>query len=250
MTVTEVVGGKNVVLEILKARRRRCHEIFLVQGKKEKIVALVESEAKSNNIPIRNITLGEMNSLCSVLKHQGIAARVDAFQFTPVEKIVKIAKDDPSKGFIVVLDGVLDPHNLGSLIRSAHILGVHGVILPKDNSAPLSPTAVKTSAGACEYLPIAQVTNIVNALKDLKTNDFWVVGAEGTSKDNIYRYDFKGNNYVLVLGGEGKGIRRLVRETCDHLLSIPMLGSVASYNVSVAGAIFMAEIMRQRYFKN
>lgn len=249
MALTEIVGGKNVVLEILKAGRRKCHEIFLAQGKKEKITAEVENEAKKSNVPILYITQEEMNSLCSIEKHQGVAARVEAFSFTPVEEIIKSSASDPAKGLIVILDGVLDPHNLGSLIRSAHLLGVKGMILPKDNCAPLSPVAFKASAGACEYLPIAQVTNIVSTLKDLKTKDFWVVGAEGTSREDVYHFDFKGNNYVLVLGGEGKGIRRLVRENCDYLISIPMRGKVASYNVSVAGAIFMSEIMRQQHFK-
>lgn len=246
----EIICGTHAVAELLRARKRPCYEILVAQGKKEKAIADIEDMAVRSGVPVRSVPNEELSSIASVEKHQGVAAKTDHFPFNSLESVIKKAKGDPGKGFLLVLDGILDPHNLGSLIRTAHQTGVHGMILPKDNSAPVSPTAVKASAGATEYLQIVEVTNIVSALKDLKNNDFWIVGAEGSSKEGLYLFDFTKDNYVLVLGGEGRGIRRLVRENCDFLLSIPMFGNIDSYNVSVAGAMFMSEVMRQRHFRN
>jgi len=151
------------------------------------------------------------------------------------------------KGFIVILDGITDPHNLGSLIRTALLMGVDGIILPKDNSAVVGPTVVKVSAGSTEHLKIAQVTNITSTIRYLKDRDFWIAGAAAEGATSIYQHDFIGINVALVLGAEGAGIRRLVKENCDYMLSIPMEGHIASYNVAVAGALFMGEVARQRW---
>lgn len=247
--MSEIISGKHAVLELLRAGKRRCYEVYIAETKKEKIVEEIEEAAKKNRVKVKHVTLEEIAALSSIEKHQGVAARCDSFAFSPLEEIVRAAKASEGKGLVVVLDGITDPQNLGALIRTAHLCGVNGVILPKDNSAPVSPTVTKASSGAIEYLPIVQVTNIASSLKELKENGFWIVGAVGESDRNVYLFDFTGNNYVLVLGAEGKGIRRLVRENCDFLLSIPMVGRIESYNVSVAGAIFMSEIMRQRRFK-
>lgn len=246
----EIICGTHAVTELLRAKKRPCYEILIAQGKKEKAVCDIEAMAIKSGVPVRSISNEELASIASLEKHQGVAAKTNVFPFDSLQNIVKKAKEDPKKGFLLVLDGILDPHNLGSLIRTAHQTGVHGLIIPKDNSAPVSPTAVKGSAGATEYLQIVEVTNIVSTLKELKNNGYWIVGADGSSKDSLYLFDFTQDNYVLVLGGEGRGIRRLVRENCDFLLSIPMFGSIDSYNVSVAGAMFMSEVMRQRHFKS
>ena len=235
--MTEIITGKHAVLEILRAKKRRCHEVWVAETKKEKIVEEIEAEAKKNKVPLRRENI-----------HEGIAARCDPFVFSEIGPVIAAAKASNNKGLLVVLDGIVDPQNLGALIRTAHLCGANGIIIPKDNSAPVSPATVKASSGATEHIPIVQITNISTTLKELKDHGFWVVGAAGGTAQNLYLYDFKGNNYVLVLGSEGKGIRRLVRENCDHLISIPMLGKIDSFNVSVAGAIFMSEIMRQRYF--
>lgn len=247
--MTEIIIGKHAVLELLRAKKRRCYEIYIAEGRKEKIVVQIEEAAKKNRVPVKFVSSDEIASLSTIEKHQGVAAKCDPFVFSTLEEIIGAAKRSDNKGLLVVLDGIMDPQNLGSLIRTAHLCGVHGMILPKDNSAPVSPAATKASSGASEYLPIVQVTNIASTLKELKGSGFWVVGAAGESVQNVYLFDFTGNNYVLVLGAEGRGIRRLVREKCDFLLSIPMVGKIESYNVSVAGAIFMSEIMRQHHFK-
>jgi len=248
--MTVIISGKHAVLELLRAKKRKCYEIWVAQGKKEKLLTEIEEAAKRNSIPVRLVKGEKIASISKIDKHQGVAARVDPFIFSSLEESIKAARADAKKGFLVILDGILDPQNLGSLIRTAHLCGVHGIILPKDNSAPLSEAAIKASSGATEYLPIIEVTNIVATLKQLKESDFWAVAAVGETDKSLYQFDFTGNNYVLVLGAEGRGIKRLVRENCDFLLSIPMLGKISSFNVSVAGAIFMSEVMRQRFFRS
>ena len=248
--MTEIISGKHAVLELLRAKKRKCYEVLIAQGKKEKIVTEIEEAAQKISVPVRHLRIEEIASITNSDKHQGVAARADSFSFSLLADVLNQLKTGDRNGFIVILDGILDPQNLGSLIRTSHLCGVDALILPKDNSAPVSPAAVKASSGASEYLPIVEITNIVATLKDLKDFGFWAVGAVGESDKNLYQFDFTGNNYVLVLGGEGKGIRRLVKENCDFLLSIPMFGKISSYNVSVAGAIFMSEVMRQRLFKN
>jgi 23S rRNA (guanosine2251-2'-O)-methyltransferase len=245
----EIICGTRAVTELLRARKRRCYEILIAQGKRERAVCQIESMASELGVPVRYISNEELSAIATIEKHQGVAAKTDSFSFDSLQNIIKKAKNDSKKGFLLVLDGILDPHNLGSLIRTAHQTGVHGLILPKDNSAPVGAAAVKASAGASEYLPIALVTNIVSTLNELKNNGFWIVGTDASSQSSLYLFDFTKDNYVLVLGGEGRGIRRLVRENCDFLLAIPMFGNIDSYNVSVAGAVFMSEIMRQRNFK-
>lgn len=234
----EILTGKHAVLEVLRAKKRKCYEIVIAEGKGEKIVEEIEAEAKKNKVPLKRENI-----------HEGIAARCDPFPFSTLSEAVGAAKSSGNKGLLVVLDGIMDTQNLGALIRTSHLCGAHGIIIPKDNSAPISPATVRASSGATEYIPIVEVTNITSSLKDLKKEGFWVAGAAGEGAQNLYLFDFTGNNYVLVLGSEGKGIRRLVRENCDHLIYIPMMGKIESYNVSVAGAIFMSEIMRQRNFK-
>lgn len=244
----DIICGKHAVLELLRSGKRKCREIWIAQGKREKLVADIEEAAGRKSVPVRFVTNEEIASIARIEKHQGVAARVDPFQFSSLEDVIKTACADERKGFLVVLDGIVDPQNLGSLIRTANLCGVHGVILPKDNSAPISQATAKASSGTIEYTPIVEVINIVSTLKKLKDAGFWVAGAAGETQDLLYNFDFTGSHYVLVLGAEGKGIRRLVKENCDHLLSIPMFGNISSYNVSVAGAIFMSEIMRQRHF--
>lgn len=245
----EIICGTHAVLEILRAGKRKCREVFIAEGRKEKVVSEIEEAAKKRKVPVKQLRFEENESLARLESHQGVAVRCGPFVFSSLQDVIKAADPSGNKGFIIILDGILDPHNLGSLIRTANLCGVNGMILPKDNSAPVGPAATKVSSGATEHLPIVQVTNVVSTIKELKEAGFWVVGAAGEGAQNVYLFDFTGNNYVLVLGSEGKGIRRLVRENCDHLVFIPMLGKIESYNVSVAGAIFMSEIMRQRHFK-
>lgn len=247
MSATEIIYGLNPVLEVMRAGKRRCHKVYVAAGRRESDAKAVEEEAARRRVPLSRLTRDEITKLAATEKHQGVALQCDAFPYAELETMLESALSDPRKGFLVILDGVTDPHNLGSIVRTAHLMGVHGVVMPRDNAAAVTATVVKSSAGATEYLPIAQVTNVAETLRYIKERGFWVSGAVGETDKSLYLHDFKGDNVALVLGAEGGGIRRLVRERCDHLLSIPMGGAVGSYNVSVAGALFMGEVARQRW---
>ncbi|PIU55241.1 MAG: 23S rRNA (guanosine(2251)-2'-O)-methyltransferase RlmB [Deltaproteobacteria bacterium CG07_land_8_20_14_0_80_38_7] len=243
--MSEILTGKNAVQEALRAQKRKCYEIWISHNKKELIVADIVTSAEKRGLPIHFVDDGVISSLSLENKHQRIAGRFDPYPYACLEKIISDNTQD-KKSFLLFLDNIQDPHNLGSLIRTAHLLGVKGIVIPKDNSALITPTVVKVSAGATEYMDIVLVTNLVNVIKDLKKQGFWIVGAEEEGASSVYQFDFTGGNYALILGSEGKGIRRLVRENCDHLVYIPMFGKIGSYNVSVAGAIIISEAMRQR----
>lgn len=245
----EYIYGLNPVLELMRAGRRRCHEIFVSINRKEADAKRVQDEAALHRIPIKYLTRDELTHISHIEKHQGVVARCDSYPYAVFEDVVRAASSDPRKGFLVILDGITDPQNFGSLVRTAHLMGAHGVVIPRDNAVSVTPTVVKTSAGATEYLPIVQVTNIANSISHIKDKGFWVAGADGNSKENIYLHDFRGCNTAIVIGAEGEGIRRLVRERCDYLLSIPMEGAVGSYNASVAGALFMGEVARSRWLQ-
>lgn len=246
---TEIICGINAVYEVLRAKKRRVHEVFIAPGKHPHTVDHIHAEAKKAGVPVHGADREQITKIAHIEKNQGIAARVDGFSYADVEELIETAAADTPPGFIVILDDIKDPQNLGSLTRTAHLTGAAGLIIPKDRAAKIGPAAARAAAGATEYLPIAQVTNLVNTLKYLKEMGFWVIGAEGGSKDMLYAYDFTSHPHAIVMGGEGSGIRRLVREKCDILLSIPMQGAVGSYNVSVAGALFMGEVNRQRWAK-
>lgn len=246
----DILYGVNPVIEALRAGKRRCHELYIAAGRREAECRRLEEEARRRRVPVRSLPREEITALARSDKHQGAAARCDAFPYAPLESVVSAALAAAEKGFVVLLDGITDPQNLGSIVRSAHLMGVHGVILPRDNAAPVSPAVVKASAGATEHLPIVQVTNLAETIRSIKDRGFWVAGAEEESRDSVYLHDFQGHHVALVMGSEGRGLRRLVRERCDYLLSIPMKGVIQSYNASVAGALMMGEVSRQRWLKN
>ncbi len=246
---SEIICGVNAVLEALRAGKRRVVEVYVAGGKKQATIGLVADEAERRRVPVKKCSRQEIGHLSRIEKNQGVAARVSAFQYTPLKDLIRRARGEDLGGYLVLLDDVIDPQNVGSLIRTAHLSGASGVIVPKDRAAQVGPAVTRASAGATEYLPIAQVTNVAQTLEKLKEEEFWIVGADGASPTPLFAYEFTDHLHVIVLGGEGAGIRRLVREKCDTLLSIPMSGEVGSYNVSVAGAIFMSEIIRQRWAK-
>ncbi|MFA4875244.1 MAG: 23S rRNA (guanosine(2251)-2'-O)-methyltransferase RlmB [bacterium] len=249
MKNAEIIYGVNPVLEALRSGRRRCHEVILASGKKEKLVARVAEEATRNGVQVKQASREEIGRLARTDKHQGVAARVDPFDYASLQGVVEAALRDERKAFLLILDGITDPQNLGSLIRTAYLLGVHGVILPRDNAASVTPAVVKASAGATEYLPIVQVTNLTNTIRYFKEKGMWVAAAEASGEKTIYQADFKGFNIVVVLGSEGAGVRRLIKENCDYILSIPMYAkAIESYNVAAAGALFLGEVSRQRIY--
>lgn len=244
---TEVICGKNAVMELLRAKRRRCHEIWVLEGEREQNVSKILELAQQLRIPVHTAGKDELTKLARVEKHQGIAARADDFRYADLDELLLGLKNRRVPGLFLVLDGIQDPQNLGSLLRTSHQLGVDAVLIPKDNAALVGPAASRASAGATEYIPIALVTNIVSTLENFKEQGAWIYGAESSpSAKGLYDVDFTKEHAVLVMGGEGKGMRRLVREACDFFIEIPMSGQLDSLNVGVAGAVILAEIQRQR----
>lgn len=244
----ETICGINAVFEALKARKRKVLGVYIAEGRKEGTIAKITDLAEKLSVKVKIVPKGKIFDLTRVETNQGVAAEVESFTYISIEELINLAKKAEKPAFLIILDQINDPHNLGAVIRTAHLLGAHGIILPKDNAAGIGPTVTKAASGAVEYIPIAKVINLNNAINTLKNNNIWVVGADGDTSKNIFDYDFT-TPTAIVLGGEGKGIRRLVKENCDELLAIPMVGKVGSFNVSVASAIFMTELVRQRLSK-
>lgn len=245
MSLPEVICGTHAVLEAIRAGKRRVFEVYISSAKAEKLALQVEQEARNHKIVVKKLSGDEMFKMSRVEKNQGVAAKVEPYCYTSEDEIFETMGESP---FFLILDQVTDPQNLGSLLRTAHLCGIDAVFMPKDNAAGIGPAASRASAGAVEYLPIVQVTNLVNLIKLLKEKEFWVAGADGESDKSLYDFDARGR-LALVMGSEGKGMRPLVREHCDLLLKIPMSGVIGSFNVSVAGAIFLSEFYRQRHAK-
>lgn len=239
-----IIEGRNAVLEALKAERSI--DRLLVQdsenptGPMQKIIAL----ARKKGIVVRFESKEALDKISPGHRHQGVIAYAAAYDYVSVEDILKRAKDKNEPPFIVILDSIEDPHNLGAIIRTANIAGVHGVIIPKRRAVGLTATVAKTSAGAIEYTPVARVTNIVRTIEDLKSVGVWVTCADmdGTL---MYDVDLKGP-LALVVGGEGAGVSKLVKEKCDFVAKVPMMGEIDSLNASVATAVLVYEAVRQR----
>jgi 23S rRNA (guanosine2251-2'-O)-methyltransferase len=240
----EIIYGLNPVMEALRGTRR-AFELFVAGVASDRRFAKMLQLAKEKDVPVRQREKGDISRLCGTEHHQGVALRVEAFAYAGVEDVLARWRASGESGLIVVLDGVQDPHNLGALIRSAACAGAHGVIIPRDRAVGVTATVEKTSAGAVETVPVAQVANIAQTLEELKREGFWIYGAEGKAGVSLYDQDFRGNSAV-VIGGEGEGIRPLVQKRCDHLIAIPMKRGVNSLNASVAGGVILFEIVRQR----
>lgn len=238
-----MIGGRRPVLEALLAGRR-VREIVVAQGARPSGVEEIEREAESRGVRVRHVPRQKIDELAPVAVHQGVLAYVEPVAYAALDDVLRRAKHDPP-GLLLVLDGIEDPQNLGALIRSADAAGAHGVIIGKHRAARLTETAVKASAGAVFHLPVVQVTNITRTLRQLKEHGFWVVGASLRAAATLWEVDLRGP-IAIVVGSEGRGISRLVEETCDILALLPMKGAVSSLNASVAGALFLYEALRQR----
>lgn len=243
MSDEDFVMGRNAVTETLKSGRS-VNKIFVAKSSNnQKILEL----ANSAKIIVEFVERSKLDKICGGARHQGVIAQVAAFQYSTVEEILNFAVSKNELPFIILLDELEDPHNFGAILRTADAVGVHGVIIPKRRSVSLNSTVAKTSAGAVEYVKVAQVTNVAQTLKNLREENLKIVGGD-MGGENIFGADLSGG-IVLVIGNEGKGIRRLTRENCDLLIKIPMVGKINSLNASVAGAILMYEIFQQRNFK-
>jgi len=242
MTAEDFVIGKNAVTETLKAGRS-VNKIFVANGSNnQKIIEL----ANAAKIVIDFVERSKLDKICGGKNHQGVIAQVAAIQYATIEEILEVAASKNEPPFIVLLDELEDPHNFGAILRTADAAGVHGVIIPKRRSVSLNSTVAKISAGAVEYVKVAQVTNVAQTLKNLREENLKIVGGD-MSGENIFGADLSGG-IVLIIGNEGKGIRRLTRENCDLLVKIPMRGKINSLNASVAGAVLMYEVFKQRNF--
>lgn len=240
----QLVIGRNAVVELLKGGRQvECVYICEDSPAKGQPIARIVALAKDAGAPVKKVNAKKLDLLSGGLNHQGVAARAAAFAYSTVEEILLRAGGDPP--FLLVADSIEDPHNLGALIRTAEAAGMHGIIIPKHGSAGMTPIVGRTSAGAVEHLPVARVTNLVQTIDALKKKGIWVYGADmgGQPWD---RTDLKGP-LALVIGSEGFGISRLVREHCDAMLSVPMCGEINSLNASVAAGILIYEAVRQRH---
>lgn len=240
----EIIYGLNPVMEALRGKRR-AFELFVAGTSGDRRFEKLLLLAKERTVPLRQREKSDLSRLCGTDHHQGVALRVEAFAYAGMDDILERWRGSGECGLIVVLDGVQDPHNLGAVIRSAACAGVHGVIIAKDRAVGVTAVVEKSSAGAVETVPVAQVANIAQALEELKREGFWIYGAVGEASSSLYDQDFRGNA-VVVIGGEGEGIRPLVRKKCDFLISIPIRGGVNSLNASVAGGVILFEMVRQR----
>lgn len=239
----EKLAGVNSIMEALRGKRK-VHKIYVQEGRGGKRIDDLLRFAQKKGVYWQYVDKQRLDSMYTVSNHQGIVAQVDSFEYSSVEEILEQAALQGKEPFILVLDGIEDPQNLGSIIRTAECAGIHGIIIPRHSSADITAAVARASAGAVEHMSIAQETNLVNCIKQLKEKGLWIVGADMDGREY-----FDGqipSPTALVIGGEGKGIRKLVRENCDMLVSIPMMGMISSLNASVAAGLVIYEAVRQR----
>lgn len=233
------------VLEALKKRPRAIKSIQLSRKSKDSALQQINELARKHSITISTSSPQDLRQLTNSAQHQGVAAKAEPFPLSDIDDVIASVRDKQQRCFILVLDCVQDPQNTGSLIRSAVCCGVQAVIFPKDRAAGLTAAVAKASAGAIEHINLCRVVNIAATLEDLRRHNIWVAGTVPRGGQSIYDFDLN-SDLALVIGGEGPGMRRLVREKCDILLNVPMPGAFESLNASVAGAVVMFEALRQR----
>ena len=242
--MSEQIEGRNAVLEAF--RSGKCvDKLFILDGCQDGPVRTIAREARKTDTIINYVSKERLDQLSETRAHQGVIAQVAAYEYSTVEEILARAEEKGEPPFLILLDNVEDPHNLGAIIRTANLAGAHGVIIPKRRAVGLTSTVAKTSAGAINYTPVAKVTNIVRTIEELKEKGIWFVCAD-MGGETMYDLDLTG----LVIGNEGEGVSRLVREACDFTASIPMKGDIDSLNASVAAGVLAYEIVRQRLVKS
>lgn len=239
---TDLIMGRNPVAEALKSGRE-INKLIIAKDAEGSIRKII-GDAKERKIPIHYVDRISIDRITDGGLHQGVAAYVSPYAYCEVEDLIEIAARKSEDLFLIILDGIEDPHNFGAIIRTANAAGAHGIIIPKRRSASITGTVVKASAGAIEYTPVARVSNIVQTIEKIKAMGVWVAAVD-TLGEIYYKSNLKGK-LALVIGGEGEGISRLVGETCDFKVSIPMTGEITSLNASNAAAVVMYEVYRQR----
>ncbi|OCA97676.1 23S rRNA (guanosine(2251)-2'-O)-methyltransferase RlmB [Clostridium beijerinckii] len=240
----DIVIGRNAVIEALRGERT-IETLYISNSKLEGSIKTIVGLAKENKILIKEVDKRKLDSMCGGEVHQGVIAKVTPYKYSEVSDILDLAEKRGEAPFIVILDEVEDPHNLGSIVRTAELFGVHGIILPKRRSASVSTTVYKSSVGAIEHVKIAKVTNLNSTIEELKEKGIWIYGADIRAEEYSYQVDF-GGPCAVIIGNEGRGISKLTVEKCDKLIKIPMVGKINSLNASVAGGIIMYEVLKGR----
>ncbi|SFM33412.1 23S rRNA (guanosine2251-2'-O)-methyltransferase [Paenibacillus sp. 1_12] len=244
MEEEEYIAGKHSVLEALRSGRT-INKIWVAESAQKQVTQPIITEAKQKGIIVQFVDKRKLDQMVEEVPHQGVVAQVAAYAYVEIEDILAFAKSRNEEPFILILDEIEDPHNLGSILRSADCTGVHGVIIPKRRAVGLTAAVSKTSAGAVEYVRVARVTNIAQTIEQLKERGVWVAGTDVAAKQPIYQTNLT-IPLAIVIGNENKGVGRLIKEKCDFLLKLPMFGHVNSLNASVAASVFMYEVVRQR----
>ena len=240
----DIIEGRNAVIEALRAGRA-IDKIFIAKGDVDKTLGHIASKAREQGVVVVEADRRKLDFMSRTKAHQGVIALVALQEYCEIKDILSLAQERGEAPFVIVCDEISDPHNLGAIIRSAECVGAHGVVIPKRRSAGLTAIVGKASAGAAEYMSIARVVNISAALKELKEAGLWVYGTAADGASGLWTTDLTGP-IALVIGSEGDGMSRLVRESCDFVLSLPMKGKLNSLNASAAAAVTMYEVLRQR----
>ena len=243
----EIIEGRNAVIEALRAGRA-IDKIFIAKGEVDKTLGHIASNAREKGVVVVEADRRKLDFMSRTHAHQGVIALVAVREYCSVDDILAIAEERGEAPFVIICDEISDPHNLGAIIRTAECSGAHGVIIPKRRSAGLTTIVDKSSAGAAEHMAIARVPNIPAVIKELKDKGLWVYGTAADGQSDIWHTDFTGAA-ALVIGSEGDGMGRLVRESCDFIVSLPMKGQIGSLNASAAASILMYEVLRQRSMK-
>ena len=241
---SQVIEGRNAVLEAFRSGKS-IDKLYVLDGCQDGPVRSIIREAKKHDTILQFVAKERLAQLSETGKHQGVIAMAAAYEYATVDDMLELAKSKGEDPFLILLDNIEDPHNLGAIIRTANLAGAHGVIIPKRRAVGLTATVARTSAGALNYTPVAKVTNLVKTMEELKEKGLWFVCAD-MDGDVMYKVNMKGP-IGLVIGNEGEGVGRLVKETCDMTTSIPMKGDIDSLNASVAAGVLAYEIVRQRF---
>lgn len=238
------IEGRNSVMELLESGKD-INKIYVTKGEKHGSITKIIAKAKENKVVVVEMEREKLNKMAQTENCQGVIAIVPPFDYCTVDDILNEAKSKKEKAFILILDGIEDPHNLGSIIRTAETAGVHGIIIPKRRAVAVNSTVNKTSSGATNFMKIARVNNLNETIQYLKDNDVWIYGTDMDTNKMYYDEDMTGN-VAIVIGSEGFGMSRLVKENCDFLIKIPMKGKITSLNASVSAGIVMYEVVKQR----
>ncbi len=246
---SEFVYGVQPVLQVLKAARRQPLRLYHHRAHETPEVREIFKRAMEISLKTEAVDASRLQKLCPAITHQGIVLETRPYSYFPFESFLDSFQKKKTSGLILLLDQVQDPHNLGAILRTAHGAGVDAVVLPERGSAEVNATVLKTSAGIAEWMNVIQVKNLARAIDDLKKIPFWIYGTEAGDHPAYFKQDLRGNT-AIVMGGEGTGLRKLIREKCDFLLSIPMSENTSSLNVSVATGVLLFEVVRQRVLGN